>query len=272
MRPLRSSGISRRSRPACSATTAGRLGNRSRPSFPLDIDIGDLTTAIANARRAIEIYFKEGKPGSATHAGRVRKLGSALLAARASSEAAERLEESLRLSVAAKSELDALHARGSFGLALAYLGRFDEADEQLRQTIEQTGPASARAQHLAMRYLGTLLRLQGRYVESLQWLEKSNAASALQPSHRGDHAHGLLEAGLARLELGELDTAAAFVHPGGSAVQRRAAAARHARARRSVCRHGARALAASRLPESLQSARTGRSFLARLRFGESLGR
>ena len=104
----------------------------------MDIDIGDLKTAIANARRAIEIYFKEGKPGSATHAGRVRKLGSALLAARSSSEAAERLEEAVRLSVAAKSELDALHARGSFGLALAYLGRFDEADDNSGR--RSTGP------------------------------------------------------------------------------------------------------------------------------------
>ena len=197
-----------------SAKSARVFGDDSR-SFgeslsavvPADIDIGDLATAIANARRAIEIYFKEGKPGSATHAGRVRKLGSALLAARATSEAAERLEEAVRLSIAAKSELDALHARGSFGLALAYLGRFDEADEQLRKTIEQSGPASARARHLAMRHLGTLLRLQDRCVDALQWLEQSNGASALQPSHRGDHAHGLLEAGLARLELGELGTA-----------------------------------------------------------------
>jgi tetratricopeptide (TPR) repeat protein len=197
-----------------SAKSARVFGDDSRSfgeslsgAVPVDIDIGDLKTAIANARRAIEIYFKEGQPGSATHAGRVRKLGSALLAARSSSEAAERLEEAVRLSVTAKSELDALHARGSFGLALAYLGRFDEADQQLRQTIDQTGPTSARARHLAMRNLGTLLRLQGRYVDALQWLEKSNEASALQPSHRGDHAHGLLEAGLARLELGELDTA-----------------------------------------------------------------
>jgi serine/threonine protein kinase/tetratricopeptide (TPR) repeat protein len=197
-----------------SAKSARVFGDDSR-SFgeslsavvPADIDIGELTTAIANARRAIEIYFKEGKPGSATHAGRVRKLGAALLAARATSEAAERLEEALRLSIAAKSELDALHARGSFGLALAYLGRFEEADRHLRQAIDETGPASARARHLAMRNLGTLLRLQGRYVEALQWLEQSNEASARQPSHRGDHAHGLLEAGLARLELGEVDTA-----------------------------------------------------------------
>ena len=129
-----------------SAKSASVFGDDSRSfgeslsgAVPVDIDIGDLKTAIANARRAIEIYFKEGKPGSATHAGRVRKLGSALLAARSSREAAERLEEAVRLSVAAKSELDALHARGSFGLALAYLGRFDEADQQLRQTIDRTG-------------------------------------------------------------------------------------------------------------------------------------
>jgi eukaryotic-like serine/threonine-protein kinase len=174
---------------------------------PLEIEIGALEEAIAGARRAIAIYLKEGEPGSATHAGRVRKLGSALLAARASGEAAGVLEEALRLSLASKSTLDALHARGSFGLALAYLGRFDEADRQLRQTIEESGSMSARAHHLASRNLGTSLRLQGRYVESLQLLEKSIAASAIQPSHRGDHAHGLLEAGLSRLELGEFDAA-----------------------------------------------------------------
>jgi tetratricopeptide (TPR) repeat protein len=92
-------------------------------------------------------------------------------------------------------------------LALAYLGRFDEADRQLRQTIEESGSMSARAHHLASRNLGTSLRLQGRYVESLQLLEKSIAASAIQPSHRGDHAQGLLEAGLSRLALGEFDAA-----------------------------------------------------------------
>lgn len=36
---------------------------------------------------------------------------------------------------------------------------------------------------------------------------KSNAASAIQPSHRVDHAHGLLEAGLVKLELREFDAA-----------------------------------------------------------------
>jgi eukaryotic-like serine/threonine-protein kinase len=182
------------------------VGETLSSMVPLEIEIGALQQAIAHARRAIDIYLKEGKPGSATHGGRVRKLGSALLAARSAGEAAARLDEAVRLSVAAKSGLEALHARGSYGLALTYLGRFDEADRQLRQTIDAS-IKSPRAHFLAVRNLGTLLRLQGRYAESLPWLEKAIAESAIQPGHRGDHAHCLVEAGLVRMELGEVDTA-----------------------------------------------------------------
>ncbi|HEY7819656.1 MAG TPA: hypothetical protein VIG29_15655, partial [Vicinamibacteria bacterium] len=198
-----------------SANAARVFGEESRifgeslsATVPMEIEIGDLTAAIANARKAIAIYLKEGEPGSATHAGRVRKLGSALLAARSTREASEKLEEAVRFSVASQARLDALHARGSLGLALAYQGRFAEADRELRQTIDESGSMSARARHLAMRNFGTLLRLQGSHVDALDWLEKSNEASAIQSSHRGDHAHGLLEAGLTKLELGELDGAA----------------------------------------------------------------
>ena len=55
-----------------------------------------------------------------------------------------------------------------------------------------------------MRNLGTLRRLQGRYGEALEWLEKATAESAVQRSHRGDLAHGLVEAGLTQLELGDV--------------------------------------------------------------------
>lgn len=199
---------------SAAARSAAVFGDESRmfgeslsAAVPLEIEIGDLRSAIAHARRAIEIYLKEGEPGSAAHAGRVRKLGNALLAAKASGEAAEQIEEAIRLTIAAHSELETLHARASFGLALAYLGRFAEADRQLRETIDKAGSKAARAQHLAMRNLGTSLRLQGRYVESLAWFEKALAAAAIQHSHRGDLAQGLLEAGLVRLEMGEPETA-----------------------------------------------------------------
>jgi serine/threonine-protein kinase len=182
------------------------VGESLSAMVPLEIEIGATQSAIEHARRAVEIYLKEGQRGSATHAGRVRKLGSALLAARTSGEAAERLEEAVRLSAGAKAQLDLLHARGSLGLALAQLGRFDEADRELQEAIGKSG-SSVRARHLATRNLGTLRRLQGRYAESLQLLEKANAESAIQRSHRGDHAHGLVEAGLTKLDLGDADGA-----------------------------------------------------------------
>jgi tetratricopeptide (TPR) repeat protein len=45
--------------------------------------------------------------------------------------------------------------------------------------------------------------LQGRHQEALRWLDPAIESASIQPSHRGDLAHGLLEAGLARLALGE---------------------------------------------------------------------
>ena len=186
------------------STTYGELLSAA---VPTEIEIGDLRSAIAHARRALEIYLADGEPGSNAHAGRVRKLGSALLAARIDVEAAEQLEQAVRLALASGSELEALHARGSLGLALAHLGRFEDADRQLRTTIDGSGPKSARAHHLAMRNLGTSLRLQGREREALPWFEKAMAAASAQPSHRGDLAHGLLEAGLAQVELGEFAAA-----------------------------------------------------------------
>jgi serine/threonine-protein kinase len=177
---------------------------------PLQIDIGDLQPAIANARRAIAIYLQEGEPGSVTHAGRVRKLGNALLAARIDDEAAKQSAEAVRLATAAQSKLEALHAQGSYGLALAYLGRFEDADRTLRQTIEQAGSGVSRGKHLAMRNLGSSLRLQGRHAEALQWLEPAIEAASIQRSHRSDLAHGLVEAGLAKLELGEVDAAQSY--------------------------------------------------------------
>jgi serine/threonine-protein kinase len=194
--------------------TASVFGSDSRMAgellsacVPLEIERGDLKTAIASARRSIAIYLELQEPGTPDHSARTRLLGQALLTSRASGEAAERLDEALRLSLAVKSAAIALHSRTGLGLALAYLGRFDEAESHQRQTLDQAGPLNMRAQHLAMRNLGTSLRLRGRYRESLEWFEKGLVGAAIHHNHRGDLAQGLLEAGLARLELGEVDAA-----------------------------------------------------------------
>ena len=182
-------------------------GEMLSASVTVEIEVGDLKSAIAHARRMIEIYLIEGEPGSVTHLGRIRLLGSALLAARANTEAAERLDETVRLAVAAKSTLQATHARGGLGLALAYLGRFERADRELMQVIGTPGKVVSGGQLLAMKNLGTSLRLQGRYAESLPWLVRAMDAASSKPSRRGYLAHGLLEAGLATLELRDVEGA-----------------------------------------------------------------
>jgi tetratricopeptide (TPR) repeat protein len=55
--------------------------------------------------------------------------------------------------------------------------------------------------------LGTLLRLQGRYPESLPWLDKAIAAAGAERHQRQDLAIAFSEAGQTQLELGDLDAA-----------------------------------------------------------------
>jgi serine/threonine-protein kinase len=177
---------------------------------PLEIDIGDLPNATDHARRAVAIYLRSGEAGSVAHAGRVRKLANALIAARAGDEATARSEEALRLAEQARSELETLHARGGYALALAYAGRFDESERELQQALTDAGDRPTRGQHLAMRNLGTTLRLRGRPAQALPWLEKATTAAAAQHSHRGDLAHGLLEAGLTKLALDDAEGAQSY--------------------------------------------------------------
>jgi tetratricopeptide (TPR) repeat protein len=182
------------------------VGELLSTGLATEIERGDLRVAIADARRSIEIYLSQAEPGSVTHAGRVRKLGAALLAAR-SGEALERLREAHQLAQGASADLEVLHARGSFALALAYRGRFDEAEDQLHQVLDHAGSIGARGRALAMKNLGVSLRLRGQPGKAIEWLEKAVAAASVHRGHRGDLAHAQLEAGLARLELDDVQGA-----------------------------------------------------------------
>ena len=179
---------------------------------PLEHDRGNLEIAIRDAERALAIYLKDSERGSAVHASRVRKLGTALLSARRSAEAEKLLGEAIALAEQAQASLEKSHARVSRGLALAQLGRFDEAAAALLPLIDKPAvPLSPRANHLAMRNFGASLRLQARNREALEWLERSIEKAAVQPSHRGDLAQGLVEAGLAHLALGETSQARTYL-------------------------------------------------------------
>ncbi len=176
-------------------------------SVPAELERGDLRAAVDLARRSLVSYLKEARPQTGIHAYRARLLGHSLLAARAGDEAVRELEEAMRLSVAAESRSPA--AAASLGLALAHVGRFEEAEQQLRLALTEAEPGT-RPHHQAQRHLATLFRLQGRSRESLPLLEQAVAAASVVRMQRNDHATGLVESGLARLELGELARAQEF--------------------------------------------------------------
>lgn len=170
-----------------------------------DLERGNLPGALYNIRRSIDLYLQEAQAGTGVHAYRMRLLGHSLLAARAGPEAVERLEEAVRLSIASGSEAGAANVRASLGMALAFVGRFEQAQTQLQQTLNDSRPGT-RPHHQALRHLGTLLRLQGRYPEALRWLDQAIAAGA-ERHERQDLAIALSEAGQTQLELGDLDAA-----------------------------------------------------------------
>lgn len=180
------------------------LGARS----PAELDRGNVDQAVDDAERALHIYLQQARGGSADHADRVRKLGTALIAARRAPEAAQRLDEALRLASSARAALLVTHSQLNLGLALAHLGRFEQADAALHAVLAGAGPNATRARHLAQRNLGTSLRMQGRPSEALPYLEQAIAGASIEPSHRGDLAQGLVEAAFARLALDDLESAA----------------------------------------------------------------
>jgi eukaryotic-like serine/threonine-protein kinase len=174
------------------------VGELTMIAMPAEFERGELDAAVALARRSLNIYLKEAQPETAVHAYRARILGQAVAVSRAA-EAVQTTEEAVRLSVKAGAPRA---GRTFHGIALAHAGRLDEADQELRVALEGAKPGS-RAHMQTTRHRGTLLRLEGKSAEALPWIEQSLAASAKGRFQRGDHAVGLVELGLTRLELGD---------------------------------------------------------------------
>jgi tetratricopeptide (TPR) repeat protein len=140
------------------------------------------------------------------HAYRLRLLGLSLLAARAGPDAEAGMREAVRVSADALGPGGQPFGRGSLGLALAYLGKFPEAQVEIDRALAGF-PPGVRSYHQALRHQGTLLRLQGRAGDSIPWFEKAIAAANQDAFDRSDRATGIGERGLALLELGETDAA-----------------------------------------------------------------
>lgn len=185
------------------------VGELFARAVPPELERGAVRYAALTARRSLDIYLQEAKQDTLIHASRARLLGHSLLAARAGDDAVDSLREAVRLSAISDPGRATHLARASFGMALVLAGQVNLGEKELQATLQASAPKT-RAHHQAMRHLGTLARLQGRSDEAVRWLEPAIAEASLERTHRNDLASGLVEIGLAKLELGQAATAQSF--------------------------------------------------------------
>ena len=179
------------------------VGELSAIAAPAEMERGELDAAIALARRSVAIYLKEAAPESTVHAYRARILGMTLAVARTGDEAVRTLDDAVKLSVKTGQPNG---GRISFGEALAHEGRLDEADEQLRLTLNSVKAGSYPFSRAA-RFCGLVLRFRQRSDQAVPWLEQSVAGLSNDRADRGEHAASLVELGLAQLDLGDFAAA-----------------------------------------------------------------
>jgi eukaryotic-like serine/threonine-protein kinase len=173
----------------------------------VQLERGLLDAALDNARRGLEIYLLQSKPGTLDHARRLRTLGLILLAHRRSSQAEQTLAEAAAIAGQASDSRGQRGARAAQGLALAHAGALSSAAALLQAVVDgpDKNPEPQRA--LARRNLGIVHRLQGRHDDAAALLQLALPALA-EPPLRGERMVALTQLGLAHLGRGAPDAAA----------------------------------------------------------------
>ena len=96
-----------------------------------------------------------------------------------------------------------------YGLALAYLGRFDEAEAVLGPIVAANEDSWSRARVNALWRMGTLHRLRGDPEGAVSRLEQALARTSERPRSELDRGEILAEIGQARADLGSFKGAVA---------------------------------------------------------------
>jgi eukaryotic-like serine/threonine-protein kinase len=167
----------------------------------IQLALGEIGSAIENSRKSIAIYQKTKQPGTRDHSIRMRLLSRELLAARRPQEAAELLAASLEIESGLGNVNGQRWSAAHYGLALAYLGRFVEAEAVLAPIVEAQETTWSRARINALWRMGTLRRLRGDARGALSRLEQALVLASQRPRSELDRGEILAEIGLARLDL-----------------------------------------------------------------------
>jgi serine/threonine-protein kinase len=167
----------------------------------IQLDLGEIGSAVENSRRSIAIYQKTKQPGTRDHSIRMRLLGRELLAARRPQEAAELLAASLEIESGLGNVNGQRWSAAHYGLALASVGRFVEAEAVLGPIVEAQETTWSRARINALWRMGTLRRLRGDARGALSRLEQALVLTSQRPRSELDRGEILAEIGLARADL-----------------------------------------------------------------------
>ncbi|MFI5006430.1 MAG: tetratricopeptide repeat protein [Solirubrobacterales bacterium] len=169
--------------------------------------MGDLETALKNSNESLAIHAQHAQADSYTYAGGLTARGVILLAARRPAEALRDLSSSAETltRLFGPTHEETLIARFNRGLALGYLGRLREAEQELAAVVVEyrsTYRDALYRPHRALQALGTVKRLAGDYESALGIQRESLGLVESGPLADWERLPALVEIGVDQVELG----------------------------------------------------------------------
>jgi serine/threonine-protein kinase len=163
------------------------VGFFSVPLSTFQLESGEITEALDSSRRAVDIIAEDARPESFRYAAALHARGAALLAARRADEALPDLTRAVEI---ARQALTPLHDvtrtfAAEQALALAWLGRHEEAEHLVVEILPRDPHSSSRSTARLWHVLGVVKRLRGEYAEALRLQQQAresmpDGASALE--------------------------------------------------------------------------------------------
>jgi serine/threonine protein kinase len=172
------------------------------------LEAGEFAPALEASTKVMRVFARMTRPNSYPYAAAAHRLGVARLAARRPDQALPDLTlafESQRDLLGAGHERT-LAARTEMALALALLGRFEEAEAEIASVVVQPRAGDApldRGRHVQ----GVIRRLAGDPAGALRLQQVALATVKEGPTAEWPRMRVLTEVGLNRLELGALEEA-----------------------------------------------------------------
>ena len=177
------------------------------------LETGEIGKALANSRKSFDIVSEHSRPESYRYAAVLQSRGAALLGARRTAEALPdltRAVETVRRELAPEHDVTRAFAADQ-ALALARLGRYDEAEQVIQEAAPRNPQTKDRLTARLHYVLGVVKRLRGEYTDALGLQRQSLASMQDRTTFELTRMNVLTEMGLNLQELARPVEASAFL-------------------------------------------------------------